>query len=103
MARAELADQTPILGTNGYRQVGSAPPVVSAAKPACEVKPMKCPRCGSTKLRKSNEADSRLTLVVRPFVVSIQCYWCGHQFYRPTALADDLRTTPTYPRYRRAA
>ena len=64
---------------------------------------MKCPRCGSATLRRSQDSDNRLVLVVRPFVRAIQCYRCGHQFYRPTALTDELPSAPRYGKYRRAA
>jgi DNA-directed RNA polymerase subunit RPC12/RpoP len=64
---------------------------------------MKCPRCGSATLRKSQDSGSRLFLVVRPFVRPVQCYRCGHEFYRPTALTDELPSAPRYGKYRRAA
>jgi DNA-directed RNA polymerase subunit RPC12/RpoP len=63
---------------------------------------MKCPRCGSRELRKPSATDSRLKQVIRVIVLPIRCYWCGHEFYRPTAMTDDLRATPGY-RVRRAA
>ena len=64
---------------------------------------MKCPRCGSTKLRRVDDSDSKFLLVLRPVVIPIQCYWCGHQFHRPTVMAEDLKSTPTYRKTRRAA
>jgi len=64
---------------------------------------MKCPRCTSTKLRKSMTSEDRLSSVVRFFVTPVRCYLCGCLFYRPTAFTDDLRREPAYPQYRRAA
>ncbi len=64
---------------------------------------MKCPRCSSVTLRRSRDSDNRLFLVVRPFVAAVQCYRCGHLFYRPTALTDELPSAPRYGKNRRAA
>jgi hypothetical protein len=63
---------------------------------------MKCPRCGSSKLRKVSH-ERRLAALLRAVFLPIRCYWCGHEFYRPTALAEELQPTPTYGRLRRAA
>ena len=64
---------------------------------------MRCPRCHSTKLRKSASAGARLANVMRLFVTPVRCYWCGYVFYRPTALTDGLRQEPGYSQHRRAA
>jgi hypothetical protein len=50
-----------------------------------------------------DDSDSKFLLVLRPVVIAIQCYWCGHQFHRPTVMAEDLKSTPTYRKPRRAA
>jgi hypothetical protein len=63
---------------------------------------MKRPRCGSSKLRKES-GERRLALLLRAVVLPIRCYWCGHHFYRPTALAEELQPAPSYGRLRRAA
>jgi hypothetical protein len=65
--------------------------------------PMRCPRCGSKSLRKVQRGERKLTLLVRAFVLPICCYRCGHHFYRPTAMAEELPATPPYARSRRAA
>jgi transposase-like protein len=64
---------------------------------------MKCPRCGSTKLRKSQHDDSRLELIIRPLLVRVRCYLCGHDFLRPTVWTDGMPSSPKYPANRRAA
>jgi transposase-like protein len=66
-------------------------------------KAMKCPRCGSTKLRKSQVDSSRLELIIRPFVIRVRCYLCGHDFLRPTAWTESLPSAPKYRANRRAA
>jgi len=64
---------------------------------------MKCPRCGSEKLRKSPEDDGPLAIFIRPFLVRVRCYLCGHDFLRPTAWTDTVRSAPKYRSHRRAA
>jgi len=64
---------------------------------------MKCPRCGSAKLRLSQDEDNRLAIIFRPFLIRIRCYLCGHDFLRPTAWTDGMPSTPKYRGNRRAA
>jgi hypothetical protein len=64
---------------------------------------MKCPHCGSTKLRKSQDDDSRVAIIIRPFLVRVRCYVCGHDFLRPTVWTDSLPSAPKYRATRRAA
>jgi hypothetical protein len=64
---------------------------------------MKCPRCGSEKLRKGPGDDHRLAILIRPFVVRVCCYRCGHDFLRPTAWTDAVQAAPKYRSQRRAA
>ncbi|MBC8875351.1 MAG: hypothetical protein H8E44_38495 [Planctomycetes bacterium] len=64
---------------------------------------MRCPRCGSTHLRKTTAGQRKLSSVIRLVVVPVRCYMCGHLFHRPTAMTDDLRSEPAYHRYRRVA
>jgi hypothetical protein len=64
---------------------------------------MKCPRCSSIQLRKTIDNDNRISLVVRPFIAAVQCYRCGHLFYRPTVWTEELPPTPQYRTLRRAA
>jgi predicted nucleic-acid-binding Zn-ribbon protein len=64
---------------------------------------MKCPQCGSIQLRRTTDSDNRITMIVRPFIVAVQCYRCGHEFYRPSVMTEDLPATPQYHRARRAA
>lgn len=64
---------------------------------------MKCPRCGSVKLRKSQQDQSTLAIFIRPFLVRVRCYLCGHDFLRPTAWTDALPSAPKYRSSRRAA
>ena len=64
---------------------------------------MRCPRCSSTHLRKTATCERKLSSVIRLVVMPVRCLMCGHQFYRPTAMTDDLRSEPSYHRYRRVA
>lgn len=64
---------------------------------------MRCPRCASTKLRKIASDDTTISIVLRPLVIKIRCYWCGHVFHRPTVISDELQSEPKYRRSRRAA
>jgi hypothetical protein len=64
---------------------------------------MKCPRCSSLQLRKTNGGENRITLFVRSLVAAVQCYRCGHVFYRPSVLTEDLPPTAQYRTLRRAA
>lgn len=48
---------------------------------------MRCPRCGSTHIRKTGP-DRKLSVVIRLVVMPVRCFICGHQFHRPTAMTD---------------